>query len=670
MANKLIHEKSPYLLQHAENPVNWYPWSKEAFQKAESEEKPVFLSIGYSTCHWCHVMAHESFEDPEIARVLNTFFVPVKVDREERPEVDTVYMSVCQAMTGQGGWPLTILMTPDKKPFFVATYLPARSRYGMTGLLELLTETVRLWSGSRERLFNTAQQVLSHLNSQNTETGAGKPSWDLVEKGFAELKASFDPDYGGFGRAPKFPVPHNLLFLLMFYAGNGRKQALSMAEKTLVSMARGGIHDQIGGGFSRYSTDDRWLVPHFEKMLYDNALLTLAYLEGFRLTGRTCYRDIAEKILAYTGRELSDPDGGFYCGQDADSEGVEGKYYVFSAGETGMIFNDPKQREDFCRLFDITEKGNFEGLNIPNLIHSQNYEYRDSYTDDLCRKAYEYRRRRTMLHTDDKILTSWNSLMILAYAKAGSLLSNPGYLERAKKAQQFIESRLIDKNGRLLVRYRDGESAFSGNLDDYAFYCMALLSLYEATLEIGYLEDTVLWAGKMTDLFLDEENGGFYFYGKDAEKLIGRPKEIYDGAIPSGNSAAAHVLLSLARLTADQTWRDRSDRQLCFLASGIKDFPSAHCFSLLAFLKELGPEKELICVSRDNQAPKELLEYKNQQGNGLLSILFKCPENADRLAKAAPFTAGYKIPEQGLCYYLCENKRCSVPLFSLPGKEK
>lgn len=665
MSNHLLNEKSPYLLQHAQNPVDWYPWSEEAFQKAKDEDKPVFLSIGYSTCHWCHVMAHESFEDEEIARILNTCFIPVKVDREERPEIDMVYMSICQAMTGQGGWPLTIIMTPDKKPFFAGTYLPKRSRYNLTGLWELLTGIARLWSSDRNWLLYVSQELLAAIKSRQASWGAEEPSWKLAEQGFQELKAAFDKEYGGFGQPPKFPTPHNLLFLLMFYSERNEACALAMAEKTLTSMARGGIHDQLGGGFSRYSTDEAWLTPHFEKMLYDNALLTLAYLEGYRLTNSSYYKRTAQHILSYVDRELRDREGGFYCGQDADSQGVEGKYYIFSAEEIGKALGNEDDRRELCLWFGITKAGNFEGKNIPNLIHNQNYANADSHIDKLRCRLYEYRLKRMPLHKDDKILSSWNAMMIMAYAKAAFLLNNASYEEIAKSAQKFMEKNLVDKQGRLLVRYRKGESAFPGNLDDYAYYSLALLSLYELTLDINYLELAVRRAGQMAEYFWDSEHGGFYFYGKDAPELIHRPKEIYDGAIPSGNSAAAHVLLSLANLTADQGWRILANRHLGFLAAGVKDYPSAHSFSLMAFIRDMEEDNQLVCVSAENKAPQELYDYMKEQKSHIPYVLFKCPDNAERLSRLAPFTKEYQIPEHGVCYYFCQNHTCGLPSSSL-----
>lgn len=659
MGNHLINEKSPYLLQHVENLTDWYAWSSEAFEKAKEEGKPVFLSIGYSTCHWCHVMAHESFEDKEIAELLNTYFVSVKVDREERPDIDMVYMSICQAMTGSGGWPLTVIMTPDKKPFFAGTYLPRSSQYGMMGLLELLKEITVLWEKDRNRLLEAGENISTLLKNKEFKKNA-EPSNQIIEKGFSEFQESFDENFGGFGRAPKFPAPHNLLFLLLYYRKKQDKESLNMVEKTLTSMARGGIHDQIGGGFSRYSTDAKWFAPHFEKMLYDNALLAMVYLEGYTLTDKFYYKNVVQKILNYVARELTDKEGGFYCGQDADSEGIEGKYYVFSKQEILNVLGE--DGEEFCSWFNITENGNFKGANILNLILNKEYDKCNEKIENFCNNIYKYRLNRVYLHKDDKILTSWNAMMIVAYAKAAFLFDSTDYLTRAENAQVFIESKLINKNDRLMVRYRDGESAYLGNLDDYAYYIYALITLYEVTLQVKYLEKAVHRALQMVDLFWDEKSGGFYFYGKDGEELIERPKEIYDGAVPSGNSVAAHVLLQLSLFTGKKEWKERMDMQMHFLAAGVEYYPAGHSFSLMAFIKVLNPGGELICVSAENKVPEELFSYIKKNNRKDLSIIFKCPDNKEILSKIAPFTEEYKIPDVGNRYYLCKNHTCSRPV--------
>lgn len=654
MPNHLNTQKSPYLLQHAENPVNWYPWCDDAFAEAKKQEKPVFLSIGYSTCHWCHVMAHESFEDTEVADILNRFFISVKVDREERPDIDAVYMSACQAMTGSGGWPLTVLMTPGQKPFFAGTYFPKHSRYGTVGLCELLLQVKELWSSQRERLIRTGNEMTAWLQSPQKPSGAA-PSPELVHQGASALFQSYDSRWGGFGQAPKFPAPHNLMFLFRYGKLEREPKALLMAEETLLHMARGGIYDHVGGGFSRYSTDEKWLIPHFEKMLYDNALLILSYLEAFQITGKSLYRSVAEETINYILRELTGEEGGFYCGQDADSEGVEGKYYALTRAEVLSVLGQ-KDGQDFCSFFRITEDGNFEGKNIPNLIGQE--EWKNDHIKDLCEKLLRYRISRTSLHRDDKILTSWNSLMIMALAKAAFICREPSWLEAAEKAQQFLERNLTASQNRLYVRYRDGEAAYPGCLDDYAYYALALLELYQTTWEPAYLDKAIRIGRQMTALFSDSENGGFYLYGRDSEQLISRPKETYDGALPSGNSAAALVLSFLAALTGERDWLEERDRQMYFMADAASHYPSGYCFALTAMCRVLYPSSELICVSARDTVPEELNSLLRKHFFPNLTVLFLSPRTQEQLARLAPFTAHYSTPESGARYYLCRGNTC------------
>ena len=665
MPNHLQTEKSPYLLQHSDNPVDWFPWCDEAFAKARSENKPVFLSIGYSTCHWCHVMAHESFEDPEIAALLNRGFVSVKVDREERPDIDAVYMSVCQALTGSGGWPLTVIMTPEQKPFFAGTYFPKHSMYGRTGLYELLLQIEERWRTDPGKMIQAGDTITAYLRAP--ETAPGQPSDRLLRQGVFLLKKSFDSVWGGFGRAPKFPTPHNLLFLLRFSALTQDKKALEMAEQTLAAMAHGGIFDQIGGGFSRYSTDERWLAPHFEKMLYDNALLTCAYLEAFRLTADPFYRSVARLTISYVLRELTGPDGGFCCGQDADSDGVEGKYYVFTPGEVCSVLG-PKDGRRFCEWFHITEEGNFEGQSIPNRIGGD--RLRSPEIETLCRKMLAYRQNRTSLHRDDKVLTSWNSMMAAALAKASFVCGDPFYLNIARSTVLFVETKLSTPDGRLLVRYRDGEAAFAGQLDDYAYYCAALLEMYQATWETGYLKLAVRYAEQMVRRFSCGENGGFYLYADDAQQLISRPVETYDGAIPSGNSVAGHVLTTLAALTGEEMWRKERDRQLGFLAAAAANAPSAHCHALSAMCSVLYPSAELVCVSAEAEMPEEAREFLRTGCYPGLTVLFKNRENQEQLGELAPFTGAYPVPETGTRYYLCRQSSCSEPVEEISELKK
>ena len=623
--NRLANEKSPYLLQHKENPVDWYPWGDEAFERAKTEDKPVFLSVGYSTCHWCHVMAHESFEDEEVARLLNENYVCIKVDREERPDIDAVYMKACQAMTGSGGWPMTVFLTPEQKPFFAGTYFSKHRRYGQPGLMDLLQRVTELWNNNRETLLLAGEHITDAITAENSKSG--EPDEAFLQRAVKTLRRSFDPKWGGFGSAPKFPTPHNLLFLMQC----GESE---MVQTTLTAMARGGIFDQIGGGFSRYSTDDRWLKPHFEKMLYDDALLIMAYSEAGERLQSEHYTTIAKKTADYILRELKSREGGCFCGQDADSEGVEGKYYTFTPDEIKSVLGE-KEGEEFCRDYGITER-----VNIPNLIESK----AAPWSEDRLSKLYDYRKSRTSLHTDDKILLSWNAWTVIAFTKCG-------YLDEAIEIQRFIEKYMTDADNRLYVRYRDGEAANDGQLDDYAVYALSLLSLYRATFDVEYLEQAIFRAEQMLDFF-EDENGGYFLTAHDAEQLISRPKETYDGAIPSGNSVAAMVLETLAQLTDETRWRNAADRQMRFMAGQAADYPAGHCFYMLAMHKAINPSRELIACG--NKVPTELKNLRD----GNLNILYKSADNADRLAKCAPFTENYPVPEQCTSWYLCEDGAC------------
>lgn len=657
MANRLYKEKSPYLLQHGENPVDWYPWSEEAFQKAEQEDKPVFLSIGYSTCHWCHVMAHESFEDQEVAEILNREFINIKVDREERPDIDAVYMSVCQAVTGSGGWPLTIIMTPQQKPFFAGTYFPKKGTYGRMGLTDLLERVAFLWKGNREELIEAGNEITAAINLNHT--GSGKePDRKLAERAASQLARIFDVKWGGFGQAPKFPTPHNLLFLMRYGSTIQEAGVMKMAQVTLEDMARGGIHDHIGGGFSRYSTDEKWLVPHFEKMLYDNALLLMAYVKAYQHTKKEFFADVAHRTAQYILRELTSKEGGCYCGQDADSEGVEGKYYVFTPDEVKHVLGK-EDGEEFCRIYDITEEGNFEGKSIPNRIRSSEDSW--EHNDSRLKKLYGYRLNRTHLHKDDKILLSWNGWVIVALAQAGLVLDKRDYLNAAIRIQQFIESKMSTENGRLYLRYRDRDAAHVGQLDDYAVYALALLELYRTTLDADFLQNAISRANQMVEYFEDKEQGGYFITASDGEQLIARPKETYDGAIPSGNSVAAMVLQRLASLTGELKWQEAAQRQIQFLTDKISDYPASSCFGMLAMMDALYPHRELVCATSDG-LPADLIDFLRARPADDLHILLKTTENEDQLNQCVPFTADYPIPKQGTIYYLCEDGACKAPV--------
>lgn len=672
--NKLVNEKSPYLLQHAYNPVKWYPWSDEAFQKAKEENKPIFLSIGYSTCHWCHVMAHESFEDDEVAELLNEAFISIKLDKEERPDIDNVYMTICQVTTGHGGWPLTILMSPDKKPFFASTYIPKEPKYGMIGLIDLLTQVKNQWSTDSSDMLKTGEKLADIMKREfETSSDSADVTKDLINLAVTQFNQSFDHDYGGFGNEPKFPSPHNLMFLLRHAKLESDEKSLFMVENTLKHMYRGGIYDHIGYGFSRYSTDARWLVPHFEKMLYDNALLALTYTEAYQVTKDRVYRTVAEQIFEYIRREMTDPEGGFFCAQDADSDGVEGKYYVFTPEEITKVLGN-EDGAFFNEYFDITHEGNFEGASIPNLIKSHELKSDNERLVRLCNKLYTYRLDRARLHTDDKILTSWNALMITAYATAAKVFQWSDYIEVAEKAADFINRRLTDPNGLLYVRYRDDDAAHFGLVDDYAFYSMALLALYDVTFKVDYLEQATTMVDHMIELFWDEKYGGFFLNASDAEPLLYRPKEVYDGAIPSGNSVAGYVLQRLAQLTANERYIKYADKQLRFLAGQVKDYPAGHSFALIAFLGALYPSKEIVCVANRTNSAKannrdsgerenypELIEYLSQNFEPNTAVLLKTVDNSEKLQEIADYVEDYQVINDRTTYYICENHHCLAP---------
>lgn len=663
--NRLAREKSPYLLQHAANPVDWFPWGEEAFAQARREDKPIFLSIGYSTCHWCHVMAHESFEDADAAARLNRDFVCVKVDREERPDIDAVYLAVCQLFTGSGGWPLTVLMTPDQKPFWAGTYLPKTAAYGRMGLMELLDAVSQLWKSDRQALLEQGDQAASLLNApQGGPEQAGEPSRALLKRAAAQFREIYDARWGGFGAAPKFPTPHNLLFLMRYAQLEEDGDALQMARHTLTQMFRGGIFDHLGGGFSRYSTDERWLAPHFEKMLYDNALLTLAYLEAYHCTGDDFFRGVAERTLEYVLGELRESGGGFCCGQDADSDGVEGKYYVFTRQEVLAVLGEADGAA-LCGWFGITRQGNFAGANILNLLDNPRYAEANPRIEALSRKLYAYRLTRTRLHRDDKVLTGWNALMIAALARAGRLLDRPAYTRAAEAAEQFLRTALTGKTGELKRRYRDGEAAYDGQLDDYAFYALALLELYQTTYEPACLRRAAHLSEEMIRRFWDPEQGGFFLYSKEGEQLISRPKETYDGALPSGNSAAAAVLETLSKLTGEEIWRQHSRRQLAFLAGAIREYPAGHGMALLALSAAVYPSRELVCVTAEEAGAAELTAYLRKTPLPNLTVLLKTRGNQAELERAAPFTGSYPIPRTGTRYYLCRGGVCAAPTDSL-----
>lgn len=585
--NRLQTEKSPYLQMHAGNPVDWYPWGQEAFEAARSQNKPVFLSIGYSSCHWCHVIAHESFEDAEIAALLNGHFISIKVDKEERPDIDVVYMDAVQLTTGSGGWPMTLLLTPDGEPFVALTYLPKESQGSMMGLKYLLSRSAALWRQDSSSLLAAAHELTAKMRELcRHQPEAAKPTPALLHRAVSDFDAAYDARWGGFGGAPKFPSPHNLLFLLSMYERDGDAQALAMVTGTLDAMYRGGLFDHIGGGFCRYSVDERWLVPHFEKMLYDNALLLWAYAEAYRLTANPLYAQVARRTASYVIGEMTGSEGEFFSAQDADSEGREGAYYLFTPQEIQSQLG-AEETSFFCQWYGVTAEGNFEGSNIPNLLDNPQFAAEPPQLQAMRDQVYAYRRSRMPLRRDDKVLTAWNCLMIAGLCAAAKALQEPAYLTAAQRAEAFLAQELADDAGGLLIRYRDGEAKGSGVLADYAGYSLALSALHDATRDPTYLDRAEGTAGQMLIRFGSTRQAGFYLYDKQGERLITRPKELWDGATPSGNALAALVLLRLADRTGKAQCRQQADRQLRLMAGAAQEHPMGHGFSLYAMAEAL-----------------------------------------------------------------------------------
>lgn len=658
--NRLTQEKSPYLLQHAHNPVDWYPWGTEAFDRAMREDKPIFLSIGYSTCHWCHVMERESFEDAEVADILNRHFISIKVDREERPDIDHIYMTVCQTLTGSGGWPLTIIMTPERKPFYAGTYFPKTDRIGRPGIMTLLTKASEIWQEDKSSLLVSSEEITGAVSRQCNfykEIDAD----EIIRRTYADFAADFDSLHGGFGNAPKFPSPHNLSFLLRYWHSTKERKALEMVEKTLTSMHNGGIYDHIGFGFSRYSTDRKWLVPHFEKMLYDNALLAIAYLETYQATRNEEYANVARQIFTYILRDMTSPEGGFYSAEDADSEGVEGKFYVWTADEVKEVLGKP-DAEKFCRYYDITSGGNFEGASIPNRIRTNIPDHERSFADTCREKLFAYREKRIHPYKDDKILTSWNGLMIAAMAIGGRVLDNAEYTRAAQQASDFIESRLTRNDGRLLARYREGESAFPAYLDDYAFLVWGLIELYESTFKPLYLQRALSLNEDLLKFFHDKINGGLFLYGSDGEQLITRPKELYDGALPSGNSVATLNFFRLARLTGRNELEELAQRQFNTFGSSLEQAPRGYAFMITALLFASAQASEIIVVSgADQRGAGEMIDIIRASFRPFTHSVLYSDEHSD-IKKMIPFVENY-TPVNGMATaYVCENDTCSYPV--------
>ena len=679
MSNHLRNETSPYLRQHADNPVDWYPWGRDAFDKAQREDKPVFLSIGYSTCHWCHVMAHESFEHPEVARLMNETFVSVKIDREERPDIDGVYMKACQAMTGSGGWPLTIIMTPDKKPFFAATYIPRESRFGLQGMMELVPHIRDIWATRRGEVLGLSDRITTELRRMSQSEAGEELDEATLKLAYEQLAGYFDSEHGGFGHAPKFPTPHNLLFLLRYWKRSGSKTALDMVEQTLQTMRGGGINDQVGFGFHRYSTDSRWLVPHFEKMLYDQAMLAMAYIEAYQATGKEDYERTARQIFTYVLRDMASPDGGFFSAEDADSEGEEGKFYVWTQQQVRQALGN-EEAGFFAHVFDVNEDGNFteeasskkSGANILHLRKPLEKVASDlsvseqdlrAHLEALRQRLFAYREKRVHPMKDDKILTDWNGLMIAALAKGTQAFDAPQYAEVARRAADFILGNMRKADGRLWHRHRGESTGVEANLDDYAFLVWGLIELYEATFDTIHLQRALELTNDMIRHFWDDGSGGFYLVPDDGERLLVRKKEDYDGAIPSGNSVAMLNLLRLGHMTANSDFEEKAARIGRAFSGSVKQSPASHSQLMVALDFGIGPSYEVVIAGDAHGADtKAMVGALRTRFLPNKVILLNPGERAPiKVAGLAEFARNQSSMGGRATAYVCLNHNCRLP---------
>jgi hypothetical protein len=671
--NRLVFESSPYLLQHARNPIDWRPWGKEAFAEAAKLDKPIFLSVGYTTCHWCHVMEHESFEDEEVAALMNKHYVCIKLDREERPDIDNVYMTVTQMMTGRGGWPMTIIMSPEKVPFFAGTYFPKKS------MMQLLPHFSNVWQKEREKVQEVGQAIMESLRELQVGQVGGDLNATNLDACYQALRSSFDNKHGGFGQQPKFPTPHTLGFLLRYHHLTGEEKALEMVMTTLVKIRLGGVYDQVGLGLHRYSTDEKWLVPHFEKMLYDQALFALANLECFQVTDDPFFLGSCKDTLEYVRRDLTSPEGGFYSAEDADSEGEEGKFYLWSMEQVENALG----KEDgtfFANAYNFEKTGNYldeatherNGGNIPHLLvplaelaktHEASDEEFLAKLERLRQKLFALRKGRIHPQKDDKVLTDWNGLMISAFARSGRALDDQEYVKTARKAADFCLKELRAKNGRLLKRWRNGKAGLPAHLEDYAFFTQGLLDLYEATFDSEYLKA----AKELTDLtlvhFEDKENGGFYLTADDGEKLLVRAKEIYDGAIPSGNSVMALNLLRLGKVTGEKKYLDSGNALFSAFSGFLGKNPQASEVLLHALFFTLSsPAEIVICGKKDDARTQALTKEINRRFLPSSVVLFRNSETPDEeLFKIAPFLKHQKMANGMPTVFICRNQTCDRP---------
>lgn len=670
--NRLGLETSPYLLQHAHNPVDWYPWGPEAFERAKAEDKPIFLSIGYSTCHWCHVMERESFTDEHIAAIMNEHFVSIKVDREQRPDVDRVYMAAVQMMTGGGGWPMSVFLTPDGKPFYGGTYFPPRDSFGRAGFERVLLAIADAWRNRRTELLESAGTIGEMLAKQAALQGRGVLSVDILKDAKSQLERAFDDTHGGFGAAPKFPQPSTLSMLLTYWHRIGDEKALEMVETTLAAMAKGGINDHLGGGFHRYATDSEWLVPHFEKMLYDQALLSKVYVQAYQATGKAEYAAVAKDIFDYVLDQMTDPAGGFYSAEDADSQGKEGTFYVWEPKQTQKILGSDIANV-FNEYYGVTEGGNFEDgktvLSVTKSVEELAGQFKrdpkdiDRILSDARAKLLEYRSKRPRPHLDDKIICGWNGLMISSLAYGGAVLGEHKYVDAAERAAQFALSELRS-DGRLMRYYRKTRSVGLAFLDDYAFMTMGLLDLYEATFDARWLLEATELADGMIELFADQDGGGFYLTGEDAERLIVRTRPDYDGAVPSGNSVAALALLRLGRMTMEQRFTQPAEQLLEAFSGRMAQSPTSLTACLVALDFQIGPTQEIVLAGDlERKDMQEMLSLIRSKFLPNAVVLFHGKGQAgEAIEKVVPFVRGHGRVNNAATAYVCENYVCRRPV--------
>jgi hypothetical protein len=670
--NRLANETSPYLLQHAENPVDWHPWGPEALERARRENKPIFLSIGYSACHWCHVMERESFEDEAIAGVLNAHFIPIKVDREERPDLDEVYMTATQLLTGSGGWPMSVFLTPDLKPFYAGTYFPPEDRTGMPSFRRVLETLVEWWKTRRGELAENAEKVGAAVaTAVAVAPSAGALSGALLDRAVAELRADYDPQHGGFGGAPKFPPSMSLELLLRRWSASKDPSLLSIVEHTLDAMARGGVYDHLGGGFHRYSTDARWLVPHFEKMLYDNALLARVYLAAFQATGKEAYARVVRETLDYALREMTRPEGGFFSTQDADAEGEEGKSFVWTPAEIDAVLG-PEEGRLFERAYGVTPRGNFEGgrsvLHLPLSVEDLAVALDRPAPELGARlaasrsKLLAARGERARPGLDDKVLVAWNGLLLSALARAGAVLEEPRYGKAAEEAAAFLLGTMRRKDGTLLHTFRAGQAKGEGFLDDYACLAEGLLDLYEATFDPRWFAAARELAAKMVEIFGDAKDGGFFYTGGRHESLLARTKSPFDGAVPSGNSVAAHVLLRLAAFTGEADLAKKGEATLASFRAGMERTPGGHGYMLCALDLFLDPPREVaIAGAPGNAATRALLRAVRSAYDPNLVLALADPARPEA-AETIPLLEG-KAPIGGRpAAFVCRRFACRAPV--------